>query len=79
EDTATDAESLAARITQDEFARLGEQFAETIMRADVGIVDVYWIRKTEVSDEAGRLRAERSERLEELDRRFQVINQKMEK
>lgn len=78
ENTAADAESLAARITQDEFGRLKQQFADTIMRADVGIVDVYWIRKTEVSDEATRLRQEQADRLDDLDRRFQVLNQKLE-
>lgn len=76
--TSSGAERLAANITQDEFGRLQEQFAETIMRADVGIVDVYWIRKTEVSDEATRLRQEQADRLDELDRRFQVLNQKLE-
>jgi hypothetical protein len=78
ENTSTDAEGLAARITQDEFGRLKEQFADTIMRADVGIVDVYWIRKTAVSDEALRLRQEQADRLDDLDRRFQVLNQKLE-
>jgi tetratricopeptide (TPR) repeat protein len=78
ENTSTDAEGLAARITQDEFGRLKDQFADTIMRADVGIVDVYWIRKTAVSDEAMRLRQEQADRLDDLDRRFQVLNQKLE-
>jgi hypothetical protein len=48
------------------------------MRADVGLVDVYWIRKTAVSDEALRLRQEQADRLDDLDRRFQVLNQKLE-
>jgi tetratricopeptide (TPR) repeat protein len=78
ENTAADAQALAARITQDEFGRLREQFADTIMRADVGIVDVYWIRKSDVSGEATRLRQEQADRLDELDRRFQVLNQKLE-
>ena len=78
EDLSTDAEALAAQITQQEFSRLKEQFTETIMRSEVGIVDVYWIRKTEVSDEANRLRRERSDRIDELDRRFQIIHQKLE-
>ena len=76
--TTTDASALAAQVTQEEFGRLGETFADTIMRADVGIVDVYWLRKTQISDEAVRLRKERSERLEELDKRFNVIHQKLE-
>jgi tetratricopeptide (TPR) repeat protein len=73
-----DAGELAALITQEEFGRLKAEFSDTIMRADVGIVDVYWIRKTEVSDESERLRIERADQEAELRKRFEVIHQKLE-
>ena len=57
---------------------LEQELFDTIMKADRGIVDVYWQRKTEVSDERARLAAERAERLRELEARFGLINQKLE-
>lgn len=76
--TTDDAGELAALITQEEFGRLKDEFSDTIMRADVGIVDVYWIRKNEISDEAERLRIERADQEAELKKRFEVIHQKLE-
>ena len=78
EGTTDDAGELAALITQEEFGRLKGEFSDTIMRADVGIVDVYWIRKSEISDEARRLRQERADQEAELRQRFEVIHQKLE-
>jgi hypothetical protein len=76
--TTDDVGELASLITQEEFGRLKAEFSDTIMRADVGIVDVYWIRKTEISDEAERLRIERADQEAELKKRFEVIHQKLE-
>ena len=47
------------------------------MGADRGIVDVYWTRKAQVSDEIERLGEERGLRSRELDDRFQTIRQRM--
>lgn len=74
----SDAARVATAVTQTGFGLLEDELYETIMRADRGIVDVYWLRKTEVADEKRRLATERAQRLEELDARFGLINQKME-
>lgn len=72
------ADDLSVEITRSNFARLQEQVFETIMEADKGIVDVYWIRKTDVGDEITRLAKERGLKLDELNSRFNVIRQKLE-
>lgn len=69
---------LAARVTRVGFARLDAQLYESIMRADRGIVDVYWVRKSEVLDERERLAEERAVRTAELEARFSLIRQKLE-
>ena len=51
---------------------------DTILEADMGIVDVYWLRKTEVVDKKTELKAERAERISELEARFALIRQKLE-
>lgn len=76
--TAAGSQDLAVRITRNGFGRLEGELSETIMQADMGIVDVYWLRKTEVSEEITRLAKERGVKLEELDSRFKIIRQKLE-
>ena len=73
-----EAARVATAVTRTGFGLLEDELYETIMRADRGIVDVYWLRKTEVADEKLRLATERAERLRELDARFGLINQKLE-
>ena len=69
---------LSTRITRTKFGELQEQVSVTIMEADKGIVDVYWLRKTIVGDEITRLAKERGLKLDELNARFNVIRQKLE-
>ena len=77
-ETRRDSDVLAADVTRHGFEMLDASFADTILQADMGIVDVYWLRKTEVSDEITRLATERSSRLAELDARFGLVRQKLE-
>jgi hypothetical protein len=72
------AEVLATDVTRERLAYLGSALEDTILEADMGIVDVYWLRKSEVVDERTRLKEERADRLQELDTRFGVIRQKLE-
>ncbi len=72
------AEVLATDVTRERLAYLGSALESTILEADMGIVDVYWLRKSEVVDERTRLKEERADRLQELDTRFGVIRQKLE-
>jgi hypothetical protein len=61
------------------FVALEQQVYSTIMQADMGVVDVYWLRKSEVNEEITRLSRERSSKLQELDSQFNLIRQQMEK
>ena len=76
--TQTSASAVAVEVTKANFGRLENKVFETVMEADKGIVDVYWLRKTNVADEITRLARERGLRLDELNDRFNVIRQKME-
>ena len=75
--TSTSASTVASAVTRDGLDRVEDEFYETVMGADRGIVDVYWTRKAQVSDEIERLNDERGKRSAELDSRFEVIRQRM--
>jgi len=69
---------IANNIASDGFGRLQGEIGKTVENADVGIIDVYWLDKTEVSDEIERLGKERATRFQELDDRFRIVRQKLE-
>jgi len=68
---------VSSGVTRVGIGRVEGEFTETVMGADRGIVDVYWTRKAQVSDEIERLGEERGLRSRELDDRFQMIRQRM--
>ncbi len=69
---------LGALATREGFKQLGDFFDDSVMRADMGIVDVYWARKVQVSDRIDQLNRERVDLLKDLDKQFQTINAKLE-
>lgn len=69
------ADTLADQVTRDGFTTLGDEFATSVLKADKGIVDVYWVRKVSVSDERKALGKEQEVLLRELDGRFRLIRQ----
>ena len=75
--TSTSASTVASAVTRNGLDRVEDEFHETVMGADRGIVDVYWTRKAQVTDEIERLTDERGKRSAELDSRFEVIRQRM--
>jgi tetratricopeptide (TPR) repeat protein len=68
--------ALVAQVARYGIAELQGEFDDAILRADMGIVDVYWLEKTGISDEITRLYKDRAEQLEELDQRYGMIQQK---
>ena len=76
-DVSGTANVVAAGVTRAGLGRVEGEFSETVMGADRGILDVYWTRKAQVSDEIERLGEERGLRSRELDDRFQLIRQRM--
>ncbi|MEQ1502945.1 MAG: tetratricopeptide repeat protein [Myxococcota bacterium] len=71
------ARSVSLEITRQGFGRLEDFFADSILKADMGIVDVFWAEKLEIADELDRVREERELQLAELERRFKLIREKM--
>jgi tetratricopeptide (TPR) repeat protein len=69
---------LGVAITQAGISDVGHRFEETVMGADRGIVDVYWVRKAGVTEEIDRLNEERGFRETELDARFKQIRSRLE-
>lgn len=76
--TRSRSDALASAITRAGLSDLERTIYNTIMEADMGIVDVYWLRRTEVEEERVRLKTERADRLEELEDRFNLIRDKLE-
>ena len=74
---STSAAVVSSAVTRAGIGRVEDEFNETVMGADRGIVDVYWNRKAQVTDEIERLNDERGKRSAELDSRFEVIRQRM--
>jgi tetratricopeptide (TPR) repeat protein len=72
-----EADDLSVRVTQAGFAELEEVFGEQILRADMGIVDVYWNEKNLVADEIQELQATQKEREQALRERFDRLDRAM--
>lgn len=71
------ARDVSLQLTRDGFGRLEDFFAESVLKADMGIVDVYWAQKLEVADEIERVKNEKDALLTELQQRFKLIRQKI--
>jgi len=75
--TRSSANRVASEVTRAGVGLVGGRFNETVMGADRGIVDVYWTRKVQITDEIERLGEERGLRSAELDSRFELVRQRM--
>ncbi len=71
------ARGVSLELTRQGFARLGDLFAESLLKADMGIVDVFWARRLEVGDELSMLRRNRDEVVTGLERRFGLIRERL--
>ncbi len=69
------ADRLADEVTRDGLNGLRVEFSESVLEADKGIVDVYWVKKVTVSDERRAMNLEREALLRELNQRFSIIRQ----
>jgi hypothetical protein len=77
EATIVAARDVSLDITREGFGRLEDFFADSVVKADMGIVDVFWAEKLEIDDELERVRTERELQLADLEKRFQLIREKM--
>jgi len=72
-----EAKGVSLRLTRTGFGRLEDFFAQSVLKADTGIVDVYWAQKLEVADEIERVKKEKDALLTDLQQRFKLIRQKI--
>ncbi len=76
--TSSEMNSLAAGITRAGIGRVEDAFDQTVMGADRGIVDVYWVKKGNVATEQLRLNAEKTRRIRALNERFLIIDSRLD-
>jgi tetratricopeptide (TPR) repeat protein len=71
------AAKVAATLVQQNFQKLEEQFAASVLGADMGIVNVYWSQWVAVGDERTEVTRQRQAIISELERRFALLQQKL--
>jgi TolA-binding protein len=77
QDAAT--EAMAVRVLGAGLRSARDQFSHDVLLADRGIVDVYWLRKSQTSDDMTTLAEDQSRLLEELDERFWILRESAER
>ncbi|MFZ5475982.1 MAG: tetratricopeptide repeat protein [Myxococcota bacterium] len=74
-----DTEALAARVLAAGVDGLEDEFMGSVLEADKGIVDVYWLRKSGASDEREELITEQNKLLRELDEQFRIVRENLDR
>jgi TolA-binding protein len=76
---ASAADTVAAGVLRGGIEDLEAQFRQDVLDADKGIVDVYWLRKSATSEEMTSLAVEQSRLLRELDERYRIVRENLER
>ncbi len=71
------AQTVSVALTREGFGRLEDLFGRSVLAADTGIVDVYWGEKIQTVDSKEELQLQKVDVLADIDRRFDLIRQKM--
>lgn len=64
---------LAVAVAQDDFARLSAQFADSILGADMGLVNVHWSRWVADGDEQKAITEERNDAVSDVEEQYQYL------
>jgi len=56
-----------------------DEFAQTVLSADKGIVDVYWVRKQQTAEEMQATIKQQAEMLTELNEQYRIIRENLER
>jgi len=75
--TILEAQDVSIGLTRAGFGRLEDFFSESVLKADMGVVDVYWAEKLDVADQKAKVQSEKAALLSDLEARFQLIRQKL--
>ncbi len=66
----TDSTDVSGHIAEASFRGVQREFEDTVMQADMGAIDVFWMQKEEVTTQRENLRDERNAMLKELKRMY---------
>lgn len=72
-----DTERVATAIVLGGLRDLRREFENDVLLADKGLVDVYWVRKSNTTDAMDMLTTEQARLLQELDERFRVMKENL--
>ncbi len=75
--TMLEAQEVSIGLTRAGFGRLEDFFAESVLKADMGVVDVYWAEKLDVADQKAKVQEEKAALMSDLEARFNLIRQKL--
>ena len=71
-------ESLSGRLQRVMKNLSGQgRVSESVLKADMGVVDVYWAEKLEVADQKSKVQQEKAALMSDLEARFNLIRQKL--
>ncbi|MBA2321333.1 MAG: tetratricopeptide repeat protein [Deltaproteobacteria bacterium] len=70
-----EAQEVSVALTRQGFGRLEDLFGESVLNADMGIVDVFWEKKSETDDRKQELLRAKIQVLDDIDSRFELIRQ----
>jgi tetratricopeptide (TPR) repeat protein len=72
----TEAERVAGGIVRTNLERLAGRFGESVLGADMGVVNVFWSQLVDTADKVEAVKSERSAALQELERRYGYLESK---
>ncbi len=70
---ARDSRDVSGEIAETSFRQVQELFADTVMQADMGAIDVYWKQKEDISEETATIRAELKDTLNQLKHMYEGL------
>jgi hypothetical protein len=71
----SEAEEVVGGVTQKNFSNVRKKFHQLILRADVGIIDVAWMRKEEHKARGTSLNKDRLAEIQNLDSEFSEVKE----
>ena len=68
-----EAEEVVGGVTFENFSNVRKRFHNLILKADVGVIDVAWMRKEQHKERGSSFNKERLEEIQNLDREFEEV------
>ena len=68
-----DSRAVSGEIAETSFQHVQELFADTVMQADMGAIDVYWRQKEDITEDTATIRAELKDTLNQLKHMYEGL------